>query len=318
MSRLLVATLTALSIAPLTSVAQTYPSKPVRIIAPFPPGGGVDVYARMLAQELTPILGQPFIVENKSGASGNIGTDFVAKSVPDGYTLLLHTNAFAINASVYGKLAYDPINDLAPVSVLGSVPLVLAVASGVPAKNLQDLLELAKSRKLAYSSCGNGTAHHLAGELFKSMTKADLTHVPYKGCAPAIADTAGGQVEVSFNTIPNTMPHVGTGKLRAIAVTTKARSSLAPDVPSLQELGLAGYDVDQWFGFFTTAKTPRPVIDRLNEALKQALARPEMSGKLVAQGVVPTTSTPEAFGALVRGDIERWGRLAKSINLKAD
>jgi tripartite-type tricarboxylate transporter receptor subunit TctC len=295
-------------------------TRPIWIIAPFAPGGGVDVYARQLAQELTGILGQQVSVENKPGASGNIGADYVAKSAPDGRTFMLNTNAYVINASVYRNLPYDPVKDLVPLSILGTVPLIIGVHVSVPAKDVAQLVALTKvnGSKFAYSSCGNGTAHHLAGELFKTMTGADMVHIPYKGCAPAIADVAAGQVQIAFSPVSTTMPHVHTGKIRALALTTRNRSALAPGVPSAEEAGLHGYHVDQWFGLFAPGKTPRDVIDGMNAAIAKAMRRDEFVRKLVALGIDPSQSTPEEAANVVRTDIERWGKLARELNLKLD
>jgi tripartite-type tricarboxylate transporter receptor subunit TctC len=310
----------AMALAPLAAQAQVSPGRPIWIIAPYAPGGGVDVYARVLAQELTTILGQPVQVENKPGASGNIGADYVAKSAPDGRTFMLNTNAYVINASVYKNLPYDPVKDLVPLSILGTVPLVIGVNAALPAKDLAELVALTKVKdsKFAFSSCGNGTSQHLAGELFKSMTGADMVHVPYKGCAPAIADVAAGQVQVAFSPVSTTLPHVQAGRVRALSLTTKNRSSLAPGIPSAEESGLRGYHVDQWFGLFAPGKTPREAIDRMNAALGKALGRDEVAKKLIAQGIEPSQSTHEEAVRLVRSDIERWGKLARELNLKLD
>ncbi len=295
-------------------------SKPIWIIAPYAPGGGVDVYARLLAQELSQVMGQQVSVENKPGASGTIGSDYVAKSAPDGRTFMLNTNAFVINASVYKNLPFDPVRDLIPVSILGTVPVVIAVHSSVPAQNVAQLVALTRQKdsKYAYTSCGSGTSHHLAGELFKSMTGADMVHVPYKGCGPAAADVAAGQVQVGFNTIASSLPFVQAGKVRILSLATSKRSMLAPAVPSAEESGLHGYHVDQWFGLFAPGKTPREVIDRMNAAIAKGLAREEFRSKLIAQGIEPSQSTPEEAALLVRSDIERWGKLARELNLKLD
>ena len=310
----------AMLLAPLAAQAQISASRPIWIVAPYAPGGGVDVYARVLAQELSALLGQPVQVENKPGASGNIGADYVAKSAPDGRTFMMNTNAYVINASVYKNLPYDPVNDLVPLSILGTVPLVVGVNAAVPAKDLAQLVALTKVKdsKFAFSSCGNGTSQHLAGELFKSMTGADMVHVPYKGCAPAIADVAAGQVQVAFSPVSTTMPHVQAGRVRALSLTTKNRSSLAPGIPSAAESGLRGYHVDQWFALFAPGKTPRDAIDRMNAALGKALGRDEVVKKLIAQGIEPSQSSHEEALNLVRSDIERWGRLARELKLKLD
>lgn len=309
----------ALMAPPVAAQTQNDP-KAIWIIAPYAPGGGVDVYARLLAQELAPLLGQPVSVENRPGASGNIGADYVAKSVPDGRVLMLNTNAYAINASVNKNLPFDPVKDLLPMTVLGTVPLVIAVNAALPVQTLQQLVALSKTKdaKLAYSSCGNGTSQHLAGELFKVMTGADIVHIPYKGCAPAIADVAAGQVQVAFSPVSTTLPHAKSGRIRALSLTTRNRSSLAPTWPSAEESGLAGFHVDQWFGMFAPAKTPRPVVDRLNAAIVKALAREDFVKKLFVQGIEPAHGTPEEFAQLLRSDIERWGKLARDIGLKLE
>jgi tripartite-type tricarboxylate transporter receptor subunit TctC len=313
-------TLAGVALAPASAQAQAAGAKPIWIVAPYAPGGGVDVYARMLAQEISPILSQPVAVENRPGASGNIGAEYVAKSAADGRTFMMNTNAYVINASVYKNLPYDPVKDLVPLSILGRVPLVIGVNANLPARTVAELVALTKAKdaKFAFSSCGNGTSQHLAGELFKSMTGADMVHVPYKGCAPATADVAAGQVQVSFTPVSVTMPFVQAGKMRALALTTKTRSPLAPNVPSAEEAGLRGYHVDQWFALFAPGKTPREAIDRMNAAIGKAIGREEFVKKLHAQGIEPAQSTHEEALQLVRSDIDRWGKLARELNLKLD
>lgn len=308
----------ALALSALAPVASA--SGPIWIIAPYAPGGGVDVYARILAQELTGVLGQQVQVENRPGASGNIGASHVAKSAPDGRTFMLNTNAYVINASVYRNLPYDPVKDLVPLSLLGTVPLVIAVHSAVPAQTLSELVALtrAKDSKFSFSSCGNGTSQHLAGELFKSMTGAQMVHVPYKGCAPAIADVASGQVQVAFSPVSTTLPHLQGGRVRALSLTTKTRSSLAPGVPSAEEAGLRDYHVDQWFAMFAPGKTPMETMDRMNAAIAKVLAKEEVVKKLITLGIEPSQSSHEEALRVVRGDIERWGSLARQLNLKLD
>lgn len=314
----------AMTAAPLAIVAPTQAqisgSRPIRIIVPTTPGGGMDFYGRLLAQELAPLLEQPLMVENRPGASNNIGSDYVAKSAPDGFTLLLNVNVYAISAAVYKSLPYDPLKDLIPVTILGTAPFVIVVNASLPVRDLAQLVALSKTpgSNLAYASCNNGSPQHLAGELFKSMTGAEMLHVPYKGCAPAITDVIGGRVQVSFNVLSTTMPHVLSGKVRVLSLTTKKRSLLAPNLPTAEESGLAGYDVNQWFGLFAPAKTPREIIDRLNASIAKALDREEVVKKLVAQGIEPAHGTPEEFDQLLRSDIARWGKLAKLINLKLD
>jgi len=302
------------------AMAHAQSAKPVWIIVPYAPGGGVDVYARMLAQELPAVLGQPVQVENKPGANSNIGAEYVAKSAPDGRTFMMNTNAYIINASIYSNLSFDPLRDLVPVAILGTVPLVISVNSNVPVHSLAELIALGRKKdsNLAFSSCGNGTSQHLAGELFKAMTGVDMVHVAYKGCAPAIADVAGGQVPVAFSPVSTTLPHARNGKVRPLALTTAQRSSLAPEVPSAAEAGLPGYHVDQWFALFAPGRTPRPLIDAMNDALGKVLANEEFVKKLVAQGIDSSRSSHEAALELARSDFARWGRLVRERNLKLD
>ncbi len=302
------------------AVAHAQPARPLWIIAPYAPGGGVDVYARMLAQELAGVLGQPVQVENKPGATGSIGADYVAKSAPDGRTFMMNTNAYIINAAVYGNLPFDPLKDLVPVAILGTVPLVISVNSNVPVRSVAELIALGRKKdsQLAFSSCGNGTSQHLAGELFKVLTGVDMVHVAYKGCAPAIADVAGGQVPVAFSPVSTTLPHARTGKVRPLALTTAQRSSLAPEIPSAAEAGLAGYHVDQWFALFAPGKTPRGLIDGMNDALGKVLSKEDFIKKLVAQGIDASRSSHEEALQLAKSDFERWGRLVRERNLKLD
>jgi tripartite-type tricarboxylate transporter receptor subunit TctC len=274
----------------------------------------------VLAAELGSVLGESVIVDNRPGASGNIGADHVAKSAPDGRTVLLTTNTYTINAAVSRSLPFDPIKDLAPISMLGVAPLVFAANANLPVRDLAQLVALSKNRdsQLSYASCATGGVQHLAGELFKSMTGAQMIHVPYKGCAPAIADVAGGQVSVAIVPISTAMPHVQTGKVRALALTTKQRTALAPEVSSAEEAGLAGYNVDTWYGLFAAGKTPPDLVERLNAMMVRTLGREGLVKKLLAQGVEPAPGTPEAFGRVVRSDIERWRKLARELKLELD
>lgn len=310
----------ATALIPTAVQAQAFPVKPVRIVVTFPPGGGTDVVARLLGAELTATLGQNVVVENRAGATGTIGTDFVAKSAADGYTLLMVNSTHAINASVFPKLPFDTVNDFVGVIAVATVPAFVAVSPNFPAKNIAELIALLKSNpsKYAYASCGSGSPQHLAAELFKVMTKTEMTHVPYKGCAPALADVLGAQVPISFNTAANTVPHVTSGRLRAIATTGKRRFPLAPDVPTMAEAGLTGYDVEQWFGLLAPAKTPREIVQRLNGAVAEIVGRKAVQDRMSTLGFAPMTSTPEQFNDTVRADVERWGKLARSIGLKAD
>ncbi len=314
--------LAALSVLAATAHANdagTFPDKPMRLIVTFPPGGGTDVLARLVATELSQNVGQPVIVENRPGASGNIGAELVAKSPPDGLTMLVVNSSYAINPAVFRKMPFDARNDLKGVIEIATVPSVIAVPTGSKIQTLAELIEAAKSGKsVSYASCGTGTPQHLAGELLKLAAGANLTHIPYKGCAPAITDVLGGQVEVSINTLANTVPHLKSGKLRALAVTSKARVPLLPEVASVQELGINGYDVDQWFGFLVPAKTPRAIVSKLNTDIAKIMDRPDMKQKLAERGFVVTTSTPEEFQRLIRDDLDRFEQVARKIGLSMD
>ncbi len=301
--------------------AQSYPSKPIRLVCPFPPGGAVDIASRAVAHELTQILGQPVTVDNRPGAGGNIGADAVAKSSPDGYTLLMTTSGImAINPALYSKIPFDPIKDYAPVSTLVSLHNVLVVNPSFPAKSVKDVIALAKAQpgKLTYASSGNGTSIHLSGELFKSMTGVDLLHIPYKGSAPAVTDLLGGQVNMMFDNIPSSLPHIRAGKLRALGVTGATRSPLLPDVPTIAEAGVPGYDSYVWFGVVAPAGTPADIIAKLNAALVKAAATPSFRDRLTEQGYDVQTSTPEQMAASVRSEIAKWGKIVKASGAKVD
>ncbi|WP_042877695.1 tripartite tricarboxylate transporter substrate binding protein [Cupriavidus necator] len=308
-----------LSAMPARAEANAFPNKPIRMVVTFPAGGGTDALARVIGAEIGKSLGQPVVVDNRPGASGNIGAEFVAKSAPDGYTLLVVNSSFAINPGVFRKLQFDPRNDFSAIITFASVPSVIAVPPGSKIRSFSDLLAAGKSSTVpTYASCGNGTPQHLAGELLKLSAGIDLLHVPYKGCAPAIADVLGGQADVSINTLTNTVPYLKSNKLRALAVTSKARSPLLPDVPSVSELGIAGYDVDQWFGILAPAHTPAPVVEKLNAEIARAVARPDIKASLAQLGFATTTSTPAEFQKLVNADIDRWKKLTAKINLRVD
>jgi tripartite-type tricarboxylate transporter receptor subunit TctC len=289
------------------------------LVAPTTPGGGIDTYARILAKEFTD-KGQTAIVENRPGGGTNIGTNYVVRSEPNGKTVLITVNTLTINAAVSKSLPFDPVKDLLPVAYLGSQPFVIGVNPDVPAKNLMELIDLLKKpgSQLTYSSCGQLTAQHLAGELLKSMTGGNMLHVPYRGCAPAIADVAGGQIQVSISPVTTTVPFVDAGKIRPLALTGAKRSPLLPNIPTADEAGLKGYVADQWWGLFVPAKTPRDVVDRLNADVAMILGNQDVVKKLMIQGIEPTVSSPEEFGKIFREDIERWTKLARSIGLQAE
>lgn len=302
------------------AVADKYPSRPVRIVVPYPSGGGTDAMARVIANHLTAMWGQPVIVDNKAGASGNIGLEAVAKAAPDGYTLVMMPSNHSINPPLFGKLPFDPIADFTPLALVGSSPVMLAVHPSVPARNLKELLALARAKpgSLSYASCGNGTPQHLAGELFKSMAKVDMVHVPYKGCAPAVTDFVGGQVQLAFSTVANLAPFIKAGKVIGIGATAARRSSLVPDLPTLSESGLPGYDVDVWFGLLGPARLPAAIVAKVNADVGKILSTPEIRDKLLSQSFEPLGGTPAQFGALIASDLQRWGTLIRTVGIKVD
>ena len=289
-----------------------WPSQPVRWVVPFPPGGAMDAIARTLGEKASAALGQPFVIENKPGAGGNIGAESVARAKPDGYTIMITSIGMATNKPLYGKLRYDPVKDFAPVSLLAVVPNVLVVNSTQPqVKSVADLVAAAKKApgQLSYASAGNGTSIHLAGEMFTSLAGVEMLHVPYKGSGPAVSDLLGGQVNYMFDSITSASAHLQSGKLRALAVTTAKRSPSLPDVPTMAEAGIAGYDVSPWFAVFAPAGTPKPVIQRLNKALLDAMKLPDVVERFKTIGAEPVGSTPEALAAHLERESRMWTRL---------
>jgi tripartite-type tricarboxylate transporter receptor subunit TctC len=301
--------------------AQAYPTKQVQIIVPWPPGGPTDTAARPLAKGLQDELGKPFVIDNRSGAGGNIGTELVTKAAPDGYTLLATSSApIVINPSIYKKMPFDPQKDLAPITNLLRVPLVLVVNPAVPAKNLQELIAYIKSKKgdIQYASSGNGTPQHLTTELFKTTTKLEMIHVPYKGSAPAITDLLGGHVPLMFDSTVAIVPHIKAGKVRAIAVTGAKRSPELPDVPTFAEAGMPGFESYAWYGFFAPAKTPPEVIAKLNAAALKAMKAPEYQQVLKDAGSEFVGDTPANFAAFVKAEAAKWGKIAKDTGATVD
>ena len=299
---------------------QDYPSKPIRVVVPFPAGGGTDIVTRMVAQKLGESLRASFVIDNRSGAGGTIGTEIAAKSPADGYTLVAVSGSHAINPSLYKKLAYDSVRDFAPVTMLVSGPGLLVVHPSVPAKTVKELIALAKSKpgQLNYASAGSGTPPHLAAELFKTMAGVDIVHVPYKGNTPAFLDLVSGQVSLSFPTIPSAIPHVRAGKLRALAVTSRERSRVAPEIPTVAESGLPGYNTSSWFGMLAPAGTPASVILKLHQEIAKVLQLPDIREKLLNQGLEPVGSTPEEFAAAIRVEIDKWAKVVKASGAKAE
>ena len=301
--------------------AATYPSKPVKIIVPFAPAGTTDIVARAVANDLSKAFGQTFSIENRAGAGGNLGSDAVAKAAPDGYTLLVGAvSPQAINVSLYPNMPYDVMRDFEHITLLAAVPNLLEVHPGVPVNTVKELIEYARARpgKLAYASSGSGTSIHLSAELFKTMTGVDMLHVPYKGSAPAVTDLIAGQVQVMFDNLPSSLQQVKAGKLRPIAVTTSRRSPVLPDVPTVAESGLPGYEASSWFGMHAPAKTPRDIINKLYAATAKSLRTPEMIERLSSQGADPVGNTPEQFTDFIRLEIAKWAKVVKASGAKVE
>jgi tripartite-type tricarboxylate transporter receptor subunit TctC len=303
-----------------TALAQPYPSRPVRLVVGFTPGGGVDINARLLAPKLSEYLGQQVIVENKPGAGTNIANEFVAKSAPDGYTLLINTPAVAINMSLYRNLPFDTLRDFTPVSVFSESPNVLVVNSKLAAHNVKDLVAMARSApgKLNYSSAGVGTTQHLAGELFKLRTGSFIVHIPYKGTSPSLTALIAGEVDLSFANIPSIQAHVKSGRLRALAVTASRRDPQLPDVPTMKEAGLDGVEVVVWYGVLAPAGTPSEIVHKLADGIQRAAHDPEMRKRMLEQGAAPVGNTPEEFAKLLREEVARWHDVVKVSGARAD
>ncbi|AQF77835.1 tripartite tricarboxylate transporter substrate binding protein [Bordetella pertussis] len=309
------------ALAAPAAVAAPFPDRPVRLVVPYPPGGGADIFARTLSEPLAAQLGQPVIVENRPGANGIIGTDAVARAAPDGYTILLgNSGPNAINQAIYPDLPYDAVDSFEEVSLIGYTTHVLVVHPGVQARSVTELIALARRSpgQLNFASTGQGGTPHLAGELFKLMTGTDMVHVPYKGASPSNADVIAGQVQLTFNTLPPLMTSIRAGKVRALAVTGKQRSQLLPEVPTIDEAGVAGYDVQTWYGIHAPEGTPAAVVDRLNQALVAVLSNAQVRAALVGQGYEVATSTPGEFSRMVRDDVAKWRKVVKEAKVKVD
>jgi len=314
-----IAVLIAANMQPL--LAQGYPEKTIRIIVPYTPGGTADMLARTMGQKMAESLGQQIIVDNRPGAGGNIGADLAAKSAPDGYTILLGTVAtHAINPSLYPKMPYDAAKDFAPIILVATLPNLLVVNPSVPAKNVRELIALAKSKpgELAFASAGNGTSQHLSGELFKKMTNADMTHVPYRGSAPAVTDLVGGQVQLMFDNIPSSLPLVRAGKLHALAVTGPRRSPVLPDLPTLSEAGLTGFAITSWFALFAPAGTPPKILHRLNKEAAKAIASKELRQQWMAQGIEPAGGTSEQLDAFRLVEAPKWKKIVSDSGARVE
>ncbi len=315
----LVASAAALPAVSRIAKAQTYPTRPVRIVVGFPPGGPGDILARLMGQWLSERLGHPFIIENRPGAGGNIATEAVVNAPPDGYTLLLVNAGHAINATLYEKLKYNFIRDIAPVAGIIRVPLVMEVNPSVPVKTVPEFIAYARANpgKLNMASAGNGTPQHVSGELFKMMAGVNMTHVPYRGSAPALADLLGGQVEVMFDTMPASIEYLRAGKLRPLAVTTATRSESLPDIPPVADFVL-GYESSAFYGVAAPKNTPAEIIDKLNKEINAALADPQMNARLVDLGGTPFTGPPADFGKVIAGETEKWAKVVKFAGIKPD
>ena len=299
--------------------AQPYPNKPIKIVAPFAPGGGTDFIARLIAQKLTEKLGAQVVVENKPGAGGNLGAEQAVRSPADGYTLLLVAGSYTVNPSLY-KLTFDPVSDITPIIQLSQGPFIVAVHPSVPAKTLKELIDLVKKQpdKLSYASAGSGSITHLASAMFVDMAKLQIVHIPYKGTGPALNDAIAGNVQVLFGSPSTTIPHIKSGRLRALAVTTTKRIGAAPDVPTVAESGLPGYEVVLWHGLVGPKGLPRAIVERINTEANQILKVKEMDALLATDGVAPAGGTPEQFAATIKSDIERWGKIVKQAGVKVD
>ena len=319
--RMMVVFALALACVPAGALAQTWPSKPIKYVVPFAPGGTTDILARTVGDKLSIALGQPVVVENKPGAGGGVGADFTAKAAPDGYTIMGGTiSTHAINASLYSNLPYDPIKDFAAITMIARVPNLLVINPAIPAKNVSELIALMKANpgKYTFASSGNGTSQHLSGELFKSTAGVDMQHIPYKGSPPALQDVVGGQVSMTFDNITTAWPLAKAGKLRALAVTTAKRSSVAPEVPTLAESGLPGFEIGSWQGVFAPAGTPPEIVKRLNAEIVKILNMPEVREKLIALGAEPVGDTPEQFSAYVKSEVVKWSDIVKKSGAKVD
>jgi tripartite-type tricarboxylate transporter receptor subunit TctC len=317
MPRIAIVVLLALS---FSAEAQTYPAKPIRIVVPFAPGGGADIIARILGQKMTESWGQQVVVDNRAGASGNIGAELVAKSAPDGYTLLMASSALAINPSVYKSVPYDALKDFAPITQPGLLPNILVVHPSLPVKTVKDLVALSKSRpgQLSYASAGAGTGTHLAAEMFKLMAGVNMVHVPYKGGGALISDLLGGHVVLTFATLPSVMPYIKAGRLRPIAMTTSKRWPGLPGVPTIAESGFAGFEISTWIGLLAPAGSPREAINKLHGEVVRILKLPDVRGRFEELGIEPVGDTPEQFAQYIKGELAKYAKIAKQSGARVD
>lgn len=300
--------------------AQNYPSKVVRVIVPFPAGGPVDIIARLVCERLGVSLGQTFVIDNRAGAGSAIGSDIVAKAAPDGYILLMQASSHAILPAIQPKLPYDAIKDFAPVSLVATGPLLLQLHPSVNAKSVGELIALARTKPggLTYASASTGSANHLAGELFKELTNTDILHVPYKGAAPATQALLAGEVNILFNNMPSGLPHIKAGTVRTLAVTSPKRAQALPDLPTLSESGVPGFDVQTWYGMLAPAGTAPVIVNKLRDEIAKALSQPEMKERFASLGLEPVASTPEQFDAYIKSEVPKWTRVARISGAKAE
>ena len=312
--------LISLGLAAPAVLAQAWPSKPVRYVVPFPPAGATDILARIIAEKITPTLGQQVVVENRAGAAGNLGMELVARSVPDGYTVIMATAAQSINDTLYTKLPFSLQRDFVAIGLVAHVPNIMEVHPSVPAKTVKEFIALAKSRPglINYASSGSGTSIHLSAELFKQMTGVDMLHVPYKGSGPALTDLMAGQVSVMFDNLPSSMAYIKAGRLRAIAVTTATRYAGLPDVPTIAESGVPGYEAVAWFGMIGPAAMPKDVVTRLNAEINRAVRLPDVKERFAQQGAIPDPISPESFGTFIGGEIAKWAKVVKASGAKVE
>jgi tripartite-type tricarboxylate transporter receptor subunit TctC len=317
----LLTSLVALALPAAQALAQkSYPNKAIRMIVPFAPGGSNDIMGRLVAAKLTESMGQQVVVDNRPGASGIVGTDLAAKAAPDGYTVLVMSLTFTVNPSIRSKLPYDTEKDLVPVTLIASAPLILVVHPSLPVKSVKEFIAYAKANpgKLNFGSGGPGSTPHLAGEMLKTMAGLEMTHVPYKGGGPALADLLGGQIQLMLENIPSTLPFVKSGKLRVLAVTSKKRSPTVPDVPTLDEAALKGYELTGWNGLFVPRGTPRAIVNQLHAETVKALAAPDVKERLAAMSAEPGGESPEKFAVFIKAEIGKWAKIAKEAGLKVE
>ena len=306
------------AIAALPAAAQTYPNRPIRLVVPSSPGGGTDITGRIVANKLSEQLGQQVVVDNRAGAGTIIGIEIAAKAPPDGYTLLMGLSTLAINPSMYAKLPYDALRDLAPISLAVLSPNILTVHPSVPAKTVKEFIALAKAKPgtITFGSAGQATSPHLSGDLLKVLAKIDIVHVPFKGSGQSVISSISGEIAANFPSVPTAIPYIKAGKLRGLGVTMAKRTAALPDVPSIAEAGVPGYEATQWFGMLAPAGTPRPIIDRLNHEMVKLLKSPEVRDRLIADGTDPAPTTPEEFGAYIKSETEKWTKVIKAAGIK--